>query len=43
LNDGKIIHSGSASELAKDETRVRALAGAGASSEQRRGRPYRAD
>ena len=39
LNDGKIIHSGPASELAKDETRVRALAGAGASSDQRRGMP----
>ena len=37
LNDGKIIHSGPASELAKDETRVRALAGAGASSDQPRG------
>ena len=30
LNDGKIIHAGPAQELAKDETRVRALAGAGA-------------
>jgi len=30
LNDGEVIHSGSAQELAKDETRVRALAGAGA-------------
>ena len=31
LNDGKIIHSGPARELARDEARVRALAGAGAS------------
>jgi branched-chain amino acid transport system ATP-binding protein len=31
LNDGEVIHSGPAQELAKDETRVRALAGAGAS------------
>jgi branched-chain amino acid transport system ATP-binding protein len=31
LNDGKIIHSGVARDLAKDEARVRALAGAGAS------------
>ncbi|HEX3882098.1 MAG TPA: ABC transporter ATP-binding protein [Stellaceae bacterium] len=31
LNDGEVIHSGPAHELAKDETRVRALAGAGAS------------
>jgi branched-chain amino acid transport system ATP-binding protein len=31
LNDGKIIHSGPARDLAKDEARVRALAGAGAS------------
>jgi branched-chain amino acid transport system ATP-binding protein len=37
LNDGKIIHSGPARELAKDELRVRALAGAGASSDQPRG------
>jgi branched-chain amino acid transport system ATP-binding protein len=29
LNDGAVIHSGPARELAKDETRVRALAGAG--------------
>jgi branched-chain amino acid transport system ATP-binding protein len=29
LNDGEVIHSGPARELAKDETRVRALAGAG--------------
>jgi len=29
LNDGKIIHTGPARELASDETRVRALAGAG--------------
>jgi branched-chain amino acid transport system ATP-binding protein len=29
LNDGEVIHSGPAQELAKDETRVRALAGAG--------------
>ncbi|MGH7014696.1 MAG: ABC transporter ATP-binding protein [Stellaceae bacterium] len=33
LNDGKIVHSGSARELAKDEQRVRSLAGAGASEE----------
>jgi branched-chain amino acid transport system ATP-binding protein len=32
LNDGKMIHSGLARDLAKDEARVRALAGAGASS-----------
>ncbi len=32
LNDGKMIHSGPARDLAKDEARVRALAGAGASS-----------
>jgi branched-chain amino acid transport system ATP-binding protein len=31
LNDGEVIHSSQAQELAKDETRVRALAGAGAS------------
>jgi branched-chain amino acid transport system ATP-binding protein len=31
LNDGKVVHSGAAQELAKDEQRVRALAGAGAS------------
>ncbi len=31
LNDGQMIHSGPAQELAKDEVRVRALAGAGAS------------
>jgi branched-chain amino acid transport system ATP-binding protein len=30
LNDGMMIHSGPAQELARDETRVRALAGAGA-------------
>jgi branched-chain amino acid transport system ATP-binding protein len=30
LNDGKMVHSGPAQELAKDEQRVRALAGAGA-------------
>lgn len=29
LNDGQMIHSGPASELAKDEERVRALAGVG--------------
>jgi branched-chain amino acid transport system ATP-binding protein len=29
LNNGEVIHSGSASELAKDEERVRALAGVG--------------
>jgi branched-chain amino acid transport system ATP-binding protein len=29
LNDGEVVHSGSASELAQDEERVRALAGAG--------------
>jgi branched-chain amino acid transport system ATP-binding protein len=28
LNDGEVIHSGSAKELAKDEERIRALAGA---------------
>jgi branched-chain amino acid transport system ATP-binding protein len=33
LNDGKIIHSGLASDLAKDEVRVRALAGAVASGD----------
>ena len=33
LNDGKVVHSGSAQELAKDEQRVRSLAGAGASEE----------
>lgn len=32
LNDGRMVHSGPAQELAKDETRVRALAGAGAST-----------
>jgi len=32
LNDGRMIHSGLARDLAKDEARVRALAGAGASS-----------
>ena len=31
LNDGKIVHSGPAQELAKDEQRVRSLAGVGAS------------
>jgi branched-chain amino acid transport system ATP-binding protein len=31
LNDGRMVHSGPAHELAKDEQRVRALAGAGAS------------
>ena len=31
LNDGEVIHSGPAQELARDETRVRTLAGAGAS------------
>jgi branched-chain amino acid transport system ATP-binding protein len=31
MNNGKIVHSGPARELAKDETRVRALAGAGGS------------
>lgn len=31
LNDGKVVHSGPAQELAKNEERVRALAGAGAS------------
>jgi branched-chain amino acid transport system ATP-binding protein len=31
LNDGKVVHTGPAQELAKDEARVRALAGAGAS------------
>lgn len=31
LNDGKMIHSGLARDLAEDEARVRALAGAGAS------------
>jgi len=30
LDDGKVIHSGSAAELAKDEERVRAMAGASA-------------
>jgi branched-chain amino acid transport system ATP-binding protein len=30
LNDGRVVHSGPAQELAKDEQRVRALAGAGA-------------
>lgn len=29
LNNGEVVHSGSASELAKDEERVRALAGVG--------------
>jgi len=29
LSDGRIVHSGEAQDLAKDETRVRALAGAG--------------
>lgn len=35
LNDGKIIHSGPAAELAKDEQRVRALAGAAGSEEKK--------
>jgi len=30
LDDGKVIHSGAAAELAKDEDRVRAMAGASA-------------
>ena len=29
LNDGKVVHSGPARELARDEQRLRALAGAG--------------
>jgi branched-chain amino acid transport system ATP-binding protein len=29
LNNGEMVHSGSASELAKDEERVRTLAGVG--------------
>jgi branched-chain amino acid transport system ATP-binding protein len=33
LNDGKMIHSGLARDLAKDEARVRALAGASVSSD----------
>jgi branched-chain amino acid transport system ATP-binding protein len=33
LNDGQIVHSGAARDLAKDETRVRALAGAGATGD----------
>ena len=31
LNDGKVVHSGAAKDLARDQERVRALAGAGAS------------
>ncbi|MFY9693673.1 MAG: hypothetical protein WAK35_08010, partial [Xanthobacteraceae bacterium] len=33
LNNGEVIHSGSASDLAKDEARVRALAGVGGGKE----------
>jgi len=36
LNDGQIVHSGPAKELAKDEQRVRALAGAAGSDQGRR-------
>ena len=32
LNDGKVVHSGAAQDLARDQGRVRALAGAGASA-----------
>jgi branched-chain amino acid transport system ATP-binding protein len=34
LNNGEVIHSGSARELAKDEERVRALAGVGGKDEE---------
>jgi branched-chain amino acid transport system ATP-binding protein len=30
LDDGKVVYSGSAAELARDEARVRAMAGASA-------------
>jgi branched-chain amino acid transport system ATP-binding protein len=33
LNDGMVVHSGAAQDLARDQTRVRALAGAGASDD----------
>jgi len=33
LNDGKVVHAGLAQDLARDQTRVRALAGAGASDD----------
>jgi branched-chain amino acid transport system ATP-binding protein len=32
LNDGKVVHSGAAQDLARDQEQVRALAGAGASA-----------
>jgi branched-chain amino acid transport system ATP-binding protein len=37
LNNGEVVHSGSASDLAKDETRVRALAGVGGKEGERSG------
>ena len=33
LNDGKVVHTGQAQDLARDQTRVRALAGAGVSDD----------
>jgi branched-chain amino acid transport system ATP-binding protein len=33
LSDGKVVHAGTAQDLARDQTRVRALAGAGASDD----------